>query len=65
MGRLAEAVCAHRKYLRDFKEGDTPTRLKAKAALQKNLDQMLEAIDDEFDEQDDAAFRWLQMNDGS
>lgn len=65
MGRLAEAVRAHGRYMRDFKEGDTPTRLNARVALQKNLDQMLEAIDDDFDEQDHAAFRWLQMNDGS
>jgi hypothetical protein len=65
MGRLAEAVRAHRKHLREFKEGDPPTRFNAKAALQKNLDEMLEAIDDDFDEQDRAAFRWLQMKDGS
>jgi hypothetical protein len=65
MGRLAEAVCKHRKLLRGFKEGDTPTRLASKTGLQENLDEILEAFDDVFDEKDRKAFQWLQMTDGS
>ena len=65
MGRLAEAVRAHRKHLRDFKNGDTATRNHARVALQKNFEEMLEALDDDFDEQDREAYAWLQANEVS
>lgn len=63
MGNLAKAVKSHRRNLNAYMRGDTPTRIKAKAALQKDLDAMLDAIlENGWDPDDHEAYRWLEEN---
>jgi hypothetical protein len=61
MGRFADAVHSHSKNLFYSKEGgDILIRNKAKKALAKDLHDMIESIEDDFDEADEQAYQWVR-----
>ena len=68
MGSLAKALKEHRRLLQQFHSGLTPDRLTAEALLRTNLDTLVAALEipqDQWDSEDEAAYRWILQNDPS
>jgi hypothetical protein len=63
MGKFADAVRSHKKHLYLYRHGyDTKTRNIAYAELAKDLEVMLDTIFDEFDQDDQKEWKWVEEN---